>query len=174
VLFDEHGIEVSTGNEGLLHVSGPSVFAGYWNRPEDTAAVIRERNGVRWYNTGDVARWNPLEGFTYIGRRDRMVKRRGFRIELAEIEQTLYLHPDVHEAAVVAVTHEQSELTIVAFAASTRRIPSTVELKTFCAKTLPAYMMPDSFVFRDRLPRSSTDKVDYEALKQQLAGTYVS
>jgi amino acid adenylation domain-containing protein len=174
VLLDEQGIEVSEGNEGLLHVSGPSVFAGYWNRPDDTFATMRERDGVRWYNTGDVARWDPAEGFTYVGRRDRMVKRRGFRIELAEIEQALHLHPDVHEAAAIAVKNEQSELTIVAFAACIGRIPSTVELKTFCAKTLPAYMMPDSFVFRDRLPRSSTDKVDYGALTQQVTDTYVS
>ena len=173
-LFDEDGIEVGADNEGLLHVSGPSVFAGYWNRVEETAAAIRERDGVRWYNTGDVARWDPKEGFTYLGRRDRMVKRRGFRIELGEIERALYLHPEVHEAAAISATDEQSQVTIVAFVASTLRALSTVQLKTFCAKTLPSSMMPDSFIFRDRLPRTSTDKVDYGALKQQMSDTYVS
>jgi L-proline---[L-prolyl-carrier protein] ligase len=168
MLLDDHGEPVPVGEDGLLHISGPSVFAGYWNRPAETAASIVERGGVRWYNTGDVARWHPAEGYTYVGRKDGMVKRRGYRIEVGEIEQALYRHPSVAEAAVVAVSDADSTVRIAAFLVWTGAAPSTVSLKTFCAKTLPAYMSPDWFVFLERLPRTSTGKVDVQALKSQV------
>ena len=62
VLNDDH-IEVAAGEEGLLYVSGPSVFEGYWNRPSENAAAFVERDGLRWYNTGDLVRWDAAEGF---------------------------------------------------------------------------------------------------------------
>ena len=168
-LLDDQGKPVPAGEDGLLHISGPSVFAGYWNRPAETAASIVERDGISWYNTGDLARWNPIEGYTYLGRKDGMVKRRGFRIEVGEIERTLYLHPSVAEAAVVAVTDPDSTVRIAAFLVWNGTAPSTVALKTFCAKTLPAYMSPDLFIFLDRLPRTPTEKVDTQALKSRVA-----
>ena len=168
MLLDDHGEPVPAGEDGLLHISGPSVFAGYWNRPAETAASFVEQGGVRWYNTGDVARWHPAEGYTYVGRKDGMVKRRGYRIEVGEIEQALYRHPSVAEAAVVAVSDADSTVRIAAFLVWTGAAPSTVFLKTFCAKTLPAYMSPDLFIFLERLPRTSTDKVDIQALKSQV------
>jgi amino acid adenylation domain-containing protein len=169
MLLDEHGEPVAAGEDGLLHISGPSVFAGYWNRPEETAASMVERNAVRWYNTGDVVRWHPREGYTYVARRDGMVKRRGFRIEVGEIEQAFYRHPSVAEAAVVAVPEPDATVKIAAFLVWNGPAPSTVALKTFCATTLPAYMSPDLFVFLDQLPRTSTDKVDLRALKSRVS-----
>ena len=169
LVLDEHGDQVAQGEAGLLHIAGPNVFSGYWNRPVETAAALVERDGVRWYNTGDVVRWDPVEGFTYLGRRDRMVKRRGFRIELGEVERALSAHPKVTEAAVLSVPDPDSGIRIVAFLAcgdATR--PTIVELKTFCATKLPTYMSPDRFVIQDRLPRTSTDKVDYQSLKDLL------
>jgi amino acid adenylation domain-containing protein len=170
LVLDNEGREVAEGEEGLLHISGPSVSAGYWNRPEENASAFHVRDGVRWYNTGDVVRWNSAEGFTYVGRRDRMVKRRGFRIELGEIERALYLHPAVEEAAVVAVSDADAGMRIVAFLRchADQDAPSIVELKTYCAARLPAYMSPDRFIFQERLPKTSTDKIDYQALNRQL------
>ena len=170
LVLDAGGTEVPAGDEGLLYISGASVFPGYWNRPELNATVFVERDGARWYNTGDVVRWVEGDGFVYVGRRDRMVKRRGYRIELGEIERALYLHPRVREAAVVASTDADGGVTIVACLASHDGAnPSIIELKTFCASHLPAYMSPDRFAFHDRLPRTSTDKVDYQALRQAAA-----
>ena len=170
LLLDNDGHEVAEGEEGLLHVSGPSVSPGYWNRPEEDAKAFHVRDGVRWYNTGDVVRWNSAEGFTYIGRRDRMVKRRGFRIELGEIERALYLHPAVEEAAVVAVSDADAGVRIAAFLRchAGEPAPSIIDLKSYCATRLPTYMSPDRFVFSERLPRTSTDKIDYQALAGQL------
>ena len=163
VLDEPAGREVAVGDEGLLHIAGDSLFQGYWNRPTDE--LFFERNGRRWYNTGDVVREVPGEGFIYVGRRDRMVKRRGYRIELGEIERGLYQDTRIREAAAIAVPDASAGVRIIAvLAPQPGQRPSIIEMKTFCGKVLPAYMNPDVFRFVDALPRTSTDKVDYQAL----------
>jgi acyl-CoA synthetase (AMP-forming)/AMP-acid ligase II len=156
-VLDDDRQEIAPGEEGLLYISGPSVFAGYWNRPAENAAAFIERDGSRWYNTGDVVRWSAVDGFAYVGRKDRMVKRRGYRIELGEIERALHLEPRLRDVAVVSVPDDEAGVTIVAVVTCHADVmPSIVELKTF--------------VFQDRLPTTSTDKVDYQALRRQLLG----
>ncbi len=171
LVLDGEDREVTPGEEGLLYMSGPSIFQGYWNRPVENAAAFLDRDGVRWYNTGDVVRWDPADGFIYVGRRDRMVKRRGYRIELGEIERALYLHDRVQEAAVVSMPDAEGGVAIAAFLSvkPDTATPSIIELKSFCASHLPAYMSPDRFLFEPRLPRTSTDKVDYQTLRRRLA-----
>jgi amino acid adenylation domain-containing protein len=172
MVLDEHQAEVPSGKEGLLYISGSSVFSGYWNRPAETAAAFVVRRAARWYNTGDVVRWDPQEGFVYVGRKDRMVKRRGYRIELGEIERGLYLHPNLREAAVVPVQDGGTVVEIIAFlSCQDGGKLSIIELKTFCKAKLPAYMIPDRFVVLDRLPRTSTDKVDYQTLNSLAPST---
>jgi acyl-coenzyme A synthetase/AMP-(fatty) acid ligase len=172
LVLDHEGREVVPGEEGLLYIAGPSVFQGYWNRPTENSAAFLERAGVRWYNTGDVVRWDPSEGFIYVGRRDRMVKRRGYRIELGEIERALYLHERVREAAVLATSDPDAGVRITAFlSCDAGPSPSIIELKTFCSAHLPPYMSPDRFIVRERLPRTSTDKIDYQALRAEVAPT---
>jgi amino acid adenylation domain-containing protein len=165
VLDEPDGDPVTRGEEGLLYIAGPSVFQGYWNRPQESQAPFIERDGVRWYNTGDVVRDDGEGGFVYLGRRDRMVKRRGYRIELGEIERGLYQHPDLREAATIAVPDSDSGVRILAYLVPQGgKKPSIIELKAFCAHALPGYMSPDVFRFLEFLPRTSTDKVDYQAL----------
>lgn len=114
-VLEADGGEVANGDEGILHIAGESVFQGYWNRPKENSTAFRVRDGVRWYCTGDVVREEAENGYIYIGRRDRMVKRRGYRIELDDIERTLYRHDRVRKAAVVAVGSSGTDLKIVAF-----------------------------------------------------------
>ena len=157
--------EVAPGTEGLLYVAGPSIFLGYWNRPELNARAFLERDGRRWYNTGDVVRLDPADGYIYLGRRDRMVKRRGYRIELGEIERGLYQHASILEAGVVGVPDDAAGVRIVAYLATRApERPSIIEMKSFCAGHLPSYMSPDVFRFLEALPRTSTDKIDYQSL----------
>jgi amino acid adenylation domain-containing protein len=164
LVLDEQGNELPRGAEGRLWIAGASVSQGYWNRPELDAKVFLQRHGRRWYDTGDVVREDASDGFVYVGRQDRMVKRRGHRIELGEIEAALQRHPGLREAAVVARSDPDSGVTIHAHVACAGAKLSLVELKRFCVETLPTSMSPDLFVLHDALPRTSTGKVDYEAL----------
>jgi amino acid adenylation domain-containing protein len=170
LVVDSDGTPVTAGEEGLLYISGPSVFSGYWNRPRESAAAFLERDGTRWYNTGDVVKQDGDDGFVYIGRRDRMVKRRGYRVELDEIESCLYRHPAIKAAAVVSMPNTESGVRIVSYLATAENSrPSIVEMKSFCNDHLPSYMNPDVFVFVDSLPRTSTNKVDYQSLIRTFA-----
>ena len=165
-VVDESGNDVERGQEGELCIAGPGVMQGYWNLPEQTErGFLQASDGERWYKTGDVVVEEPNGDYIYRGRRDRMVKRRGYRVELGEIEAGLYRHARVKEAAVIATPGEDG-VTIAAYlAANTGGPASLIEMKRFCAENLPLYMVPDRIVWLDALPKTSTDKVDYQRLK---------
>ena len=166
-VVDEHGRDVGTGQLGELIAAGPGVMQGYWNLPERTAnAFLVDPSEQRWYKTGDVVVQDEDGNYLYVSRRDRMVKKRGYRVELGEIEAGLYKHPDVKEAAVIAMSNEENGVQIKAYLSFRgEQNPSRIELKRFCAENLPAYMTPDFFSFLDSLPKTSTDKIDYQKLK---------
>ena len=93
-----------------------------------------------------------------------MVKRRGYRIELGEIEAALYRHPNIREAAVVS-TEDDEGVAITAFVSmKDGQRGSIIAMKQYSMNELPSYMIPDRFAFLDRLPRTSTGKVDYHSL----------
>jgi amino acid adenylation domain-containing protein len=156
---------VARGEEGELLVAGGSVMRGYWNLRERTASAFWIDAGTRWYRTGDLVVEQEDGNLVYLGRRDRMVKRRGYRIEPGEIEAALHRHPLVREAAVLGRTEPDGSTTLHAFlAVRDGAQPSIVELKQWCAANLPMYMIPDRFRLLDALPKTSTDKVDYQTL----------
>ncbi|HET7218516.1 MAG TPA: amino acid adenylation domain-containing protein [Vicinamibacterales bacterium] len=166
MVIDEHDAPVRTGESGELVVHGPNVMNGYWNLPEQNArAFVVDREGRKWYRTGDVVTEGAKGQYRYQGRRDRMVKRRGYRVELGEIEAALLRHPDIREAAVVAVADTDSGVKISAFVSSEGSPLSIIALKRLSSQNLPPYMIPDAFVVVDALPRTSTNKVDLQALK---------
>ena len=165
-VVDLEGHDVEPGGEGELVISGPGVMEGYWRLPERTATAFIDDATGRWYCTGDVVVEGAGGIYAFVGRRDRMVKRRGYRIELGEIEAALYRHENVSEAAAVALS-DDSGVTIKAFYSTCSGAPlSMIELKKFSAQNLPSYMIPDRFSHQERLPKTSTDKVDYQRLKE--------
>jgi amino acid adenylation domain-containing protein len=167
LVIDEDGRRVSSGTEGELLIRGPAVTQGYWNLPENNArAFHQDPAGKPWYRTGDLVIESDDGNYTFLGRRDRMVKKRGYRIELGEIEACLYQMSELKEVGVIAIPDAEQGLKIKAFlSARGEARPSIIALKAFCAQRLPVYMVPDLFVFQEALPRTSTDKVDYQALK---------
>ncbi len=167
-VLDDTGADVAAGTQGELCIAGRGVMQGYWALPEQTARSFHvDAAGVRWYRTGDIVTEDEHGCHTYLGRRDRMVKRRGYRVELGEIESGLYRHPNVKEAAVVAFADGDAGVTITAFLSSREaKRPSLIEIKRFCSEQLPLYMIPDRFSWHDSLPKTSTDKVDYQRLKE--------
>jgi acyl-coenzyme A synthetase/AMP-(fatty) acid ligase len=160
------GREVADGEEGELCIAGAGVMKGYWNQPQQTNdAFLIDGTGEPWYRTGDIVFADSNGEFIFRGRRDRMVKRRGYRVELGEIEACLYRHSDVKEAAVVALSDVEG-VTIHAFVALAESVkPSLIGMKRHCSNQIPLYMIPDRFKFLDRLPKTSTDKIDYQRLK---------
>jgi amino acid adenylation domain-containing protein len=167
-VVDGEGAEVPRGEEGELCIGGPGVMQGYWSLAEQTRrAFLVDADGTRWYRTGDIVVEAGDGKLTYVGRRDRMVERRGYRVELGEIESGLYRHPMIEEAAVVAHADEESGIRIHAYMSCREaKHPSMIELKRFCAEHLPLYMIPDRFTWLEALPKTSTDKVDYQRLKE--------
>jgi amino acid adenylation domain-containing protein len=167
-VFDTDNQPLAPGEEGELCVRGDGVMLGYWNNPEANARVFfTDAEGHRWYHTGDVVVEQPNADYLFVGRRDRMVKKRGYRIELGEIEAALYRHPAIQEAAVVALPDEESGVRIKAFLApQPGQKLSIIQLKQFCGQNLPAYMAPDVFSQHESLPKTSTDKIDYQRLKE--------
>lgn len=170
-LLDEDGRPVPEGGLGEVAVSGPTLMEGYWNDAAKTAGVLRPwappgAAPERTYFTGDVGRWRADGVLEYHGRRDGMVKTRGYRVELGEIETALHGHPDVGEAVAYPVPHEEFGHTILAVvvAREGRPIDGAV-LRRFCADKLPAYMVPESIdVAEGPLPRTANGKVDRRAI----------
>lgn len=167
-VMSESDEEVDVGAEGELYISGPSVTHGYWNLPERNAsAYFVDDKGTKWYKTGDIVRQDSDGSFVYVGRRDRMIKRRGYRVELGEIEAALYRHNSISEAAVVAATNAEGDLCVSAYVNwNGADRPTVVTLKKHCADSLPSYMIPDRFSVLPALPKTSTDKIDYQSLKE--------
>lgn len=165
-VVDEQGIDVASGSEGELVISGPGVMRGYFGRPDlNDRAFFHDADGTSWYRTGDLVIDDGQGCFAFHGRRDRMVKKRGYRIELGEIESALYRHNDVDRAAVIARADE-SGVSIDAFVSvKPERKASIIAMKRHCTVYLPHYMVPDRIKFLNSLPTTSTDKVDYQGLK---------
>lgn len=167
-VVDETGAALPVGEPGELVITGPAVTGGYWNLPDRNAvAYFRDADGTAWYRTGDVVT-DPGNGILeFQGRRDRMVKRRGYRVELGEIEAALYRHPAIHEVAVVARQDAEAGVSLTAFVAFREgQKASIIELKRFSSQALLASMIPDVFKPLPALPKTSTDKIDYQKLAE--------
>lgn len=154
----DDGSVAEPGEEGELMVSGPTVLLGYWGRPP---------HGNRPYPTGDIVRLQEDGNYMYIGRRDHMVKVRGHRIELGDIEAALEEYPHIHEAAVV-VSGSGVEARLIAFIVNkAEKTPTLLNIKQHCAERLPRYMIVDDIQFVPALPRTRNGKVNRLQLTQE-------
>ncbi|AXK37442.1 D-alanine--poly(phosphoribitol) ligase [Streptomyces armeniacus] len=144
----------SAGDEGEVVVTGPTVMLGYWGREPQQGP----------YHTGDLARRDEDGDLHYVGRRDQMVKIRGHRVELGEVETALMTLDSVFEAAVVVTgSGLAARLHAVVIPAEGAR-PSLLAVKRRCAERLPTYMIVDRLSVRDDLPRTQNGKLDRRRL----------
>ncbi|MFI7129703.1 amino acid adenylation domain-containing protein [Nonomuraea sp. NPDC050153] len=147
---------------GELWIGGAGVARGYRGDPERTADRFVEFEGVRWYRTGDRARYWPDGTLEFLGRADHQVKLRGHRIELGEIEAALTAHPDVAQG--VAVVTENHRL-----AAAVTGRPDVAGLRELLADRLPGPMLPDFIAVLPALPLTPNGKIDRATLRRTLA-----
>ncbi|HMQ46180.1 MAG TPA: amino acid adenylation domain-containing protein [Saprospiraceae bacterium] len=158
-------------SSGELLISGPAVMQGYWKRPEvNEKAFLIADNGTKWYKTGDLVDLNEQGEYLFLGRKDRMVKRRGYRIELDEVENAMRKHSAIEASAVVATKGDDQNVAIIAFFKlfPGKEVPPALELKTHCLDYVPSYMLPDKFLEIEAIPMTSTQKVNYQQLLQSV------
>jgi amino acid adenylation domain-containing protein len=160
------------GEEGELYVRGPGLMRGYWGQPEKTREVLvrnpfQDAYDEPAYRTGDLVTVDADGNYVFLGRRDSMVKTRGYRVELGEVEAALYAHPAIREAVVLPVPDELlgSRLRAVISANGSGSL-TRQEVVEHCRRRLPRYMVPDVVEFCEELPKTSTGKVDRTRLIQ--------
>ncbi|MFB7853109.1 amino acid adenylation domain-containing protein, partial [Streptomyces sp. NPDC056053] len=187
LVVDGTGRPAPIGAPGELWIGGKGVARGYLNRPELTAErFVRdpraEGTAGRMYRTGDLVRWLADGRIDFIGRIDDQVKLRGFRIELGEIESTLGAHPGLTAAVVLLREDEPGARRLVAYCiAADGDRPAVSDLREWCARGLPDFMIPSVFTFLDALPVTANGKgVDRKALpapgedRAEVATRYVA
>ena len=160
------------GAVGELYIAGEGVTLGYLNRPELTeqrfvappAGATPQSHPSRWYQTGDLGRWRADGILECLGRIDHQVKVRGYRIELGEIEVALQRHDSVRRAAVVTREDQPGDVRIVAYLVSSGAQADDAELRRHLGETLPAYMVPQHFVWLAKLPELHNGKLDRHSL----------
>ena len=170
-VVDPAGQAVPIGVRGELWIGGPQVARGYFDAPDATeqrfAAAPFGRSG-RVFRTGDLVRWRSDGNLEFLGRADRQIKVRGFRIEPGEIEAHLVRHPDV-AVAFVHLWEGGREATLAGYVvAEPGRTPTAEKLAEHLRSSLPDYMVPTIEVI-DELPRNQNDKVDTERLPKPSA-----
>ena len=176
LVIDERGGLCQPGEVGELVHRGPTVSIGYWGQPELTAQVLRDHpllpsqqdKTEKVCYSGDLVKMDE-EGFLYfVGRRDTMIKSSGYRISPTEVEEVLFQSGKLREAAVIGIPDEVLGQAIKAFVAPKDGAPLDAEsLIVFCGQKLPRHMVPRSVEILDTLPKTTSGKVDYPALRRR-------
>ncbi|MBD1879528.1 non-ribosomal peptide synthetase [Coleofasciculus sp. FACHB-T130] len=192
-ILDRHLQPVPIGVIGELHIGGAGVARGYLNRPELTAEkfipnpfkdltpqppsllgkgkncsppLVGEGLGERsrLYKTGDLARYRADGTIEYLGRCDRQIKLRGFRIELEEIESVLAQHPQIRDMVVLIREDEAGSKLVAYVVPKSAAVPTVSELRSYLQQKLPEYSIPSAFVTLESLPLTPNGKVDRQGL----------
>ena len=155
-VLDDDGADVGVGGTGELELRNPVIMRGYYEMPDETAAVMHDG----WLRTGDLVTANADDTYTFIGRKKEVLRRRGENLSPAEVEAALERHPDVAEAAVIGVPSDLSEEDVKAFVvAAPGRAVDVRALRSFAAEQLAAFKVPRYFEVVDDLPHTPTGRL---------------
>ena len=165
-IVDAEGGDAAPGDVGELALRGPAVCSGYWNNPGATADALRDS----WFYTGDLVR-RDHEGYYYIvGRAKDMLISGGENIYPAEVEELLYSHPAVAEAALIGAPDAKwGEVGRAVVALKPGAVAAAEELLAFCQERIAKYKIPKSVVFVEKLPRNAMGKVIKEELRRHYS-----
>jgi long-chain acyl-CoA synthetase len=156
-LVDPDGNEVAPGEVGEVAIRGHNVMKGYWRRPDATAEVL---DGDGWFRTGDMGRVDEDGYFFIVDRKKQLVIRGGYNVYPREIEEVLYEHPDVLEAAVIGIPHDElGEEVAAAVAVKDGAAASADDLRAFVKARVAAYKYPRVVWLVDALPKGPTGKI---------------
>jgi long-chain acyl-CoA synthetase len=156
--------EAPVGEAGELALRGPMMFPGYWNRPEESAKAFHRG----FFRTGDVAIMDESGWFYIVDRKKDMIVASGFKVWPREVEDVLYQHPAVREAAVIGVPDEYRGETVKAYVALREDYSSRVtdaEIIHFCKDRMAAYKYPRQVEFVDQIPKTASGKFMRRALR---------
>ncbi|HUQ88642.1 MAG TPA: AMP-binding protein, partial [Vicinamibacterales bacterium] len=166
---DAEGRDVAFGEVGELWVKGPQVMQGYWQRPDDTAKVLRDG----WLATGDIAKMDEDGYIQIVDRKKDMILVSGFNVYPNEVEAVLATHPAVADTAVVGVPDDECGEIVVAFV--TKKDPAVTEdaIRQHAKQSLTGYKVPRIVVFKDDLPKSNVGKVLRKDLRDEAQRAYL-
>jgi long-chain acyl-CoA synthetase len=156
MIVDNAGNELGTKSVGELLLKGPQIMKGYWGNPEETATALQDG----WLHTGDLAMMDDDGYFYIVGRKKEMIIVGGFNIYPQEIEGVLYEYPDIQEAAVVGIPHEEHGELVKAYVVPKDGMQIDLEeLKGYCYTKLTPYKVPKVIEIREKLPRNTVGKL---------------
>jgi long-chain acyl-CoA synthetase len=166
-VLDEAGEPLPPGEQGEIAVRGPMVVPGYWNRPEEDATAFCND----WFRSGDVGYMNRDGWVFVIDRKKDIINASGFKVMPGEVEEVLYAHAAVREAAVVGVPDTYRGETVRAFVSVDPSVPVTAaELIEHCRERLAAYKCPRVVEFLDELPKNASGKILRRTLRSGRTG----
>ncbi|MDJ0731105.1 MAG: amino acid adenylation domain-containing protein [Crocosphaera sp.] len=173
LVVDQEDKPITQGEIGELLVRTPTMMQGYWQNPDlnKKAFFYRNRTGNHqdiFYRTGDLVQLEPDGNYRFLGRKDRQIKTRGYRVELDEIETALVSHPFVEEAGVFGVQDSEGSQHIeAAITLKGQQQITPIELIRYASNILPRYAIPLKISIREELPRTTSGKIDRRALQQE-------
>jgi fatty-acyl-CoA synthase len=170
VVDPETLVALGPNQQGEIMSRGPQLFKGYWHNPEATQAAFAEIDGRRFLRTGDLGYYDE-DGFFYIADRlKRMINAAGYKVWPAEVEMTLYTHPDIQEVAIVSAPDERRGETVKAFVVLKPESQSKVsgeQIVEWARGHMAAYKVPRQVEFLEALPRSGTGKIQWRTLQER-------
>lgn len=164
------GQELGPGQEGELVVTGPMVMKGYWNKPQDTAEAFITMEGVTYFRTGDIVKYDEEGYFFIVDRVKRMINASGFKVWPTEVETFLYRHPAVAEACVVGAPDPRKGEEVKAYIVVRAEFQGKVtpeEIMAWCQGKMAAYKYPRQVEFVGSLPKGGTGKIQWRELQEQ-------
>ena len=164
IVDPETGAILPAGQTGEIVVRGPQVMRGYWQRPDETAEVLRDG----WLRTGDIGSMSEDGYFSITDRAKDIIIASGYKVFPRDVEEVLYQHPSVLEAAVIGVPDPYRGETVRAYVVlKPGESVTAAELEAFCQERLAVYKVPKQFVFREALPKSFIGKVLRRELREE-------
>lgn len=158
--------ELPDGEPGEIVIQGPQVMLGYWKKPTETAATLRDG----WLHTGDIGRRDAEGCYTIVDRKKDLIIASGYNIYPREVEEVLFEHPAVREAMVIGVPDSYRGETVKAFIVpKPGAAPTSDEIGAFCRERLASYKVPRLVVFRESLPKSGVGKLLRRELRREEA-----